>query len=101
MLFSCIGFVKELQPFDHKNYRGNKYQCKDKRHYIRKSTKLEIRKIDTGLQQVKMVVHRIWCFQDNESSSEIKKKSVHFHVSGHLLLAFTSTLVFKGNSTFV
>ena len=48
-----------------------------------------------------MVVHRIWCFQDNESTGENKKKSVHFHFSGLLLLAFMSTLVFKGNSTFV
>lgn len=48
-----------------------------------------------------MVVHRIWCFQDKESTSENKKKSGHFHFSGQLLLAFMNIPVFKGNSTFV
>lgn len=81
MLFSCIGLIKKLEPFYHKNYRRNRYQCKDKCHHIGKNAKLEIRKIDTGLQQVEMVVHWIWRFQDKESLGENKKKSVHFQFS--------------------
>jgi len=57
MFFSCIGPVKKFKPVYHKNYRGNKDQCKHKRHYISEKAKFEIGKTKGDLQQVKVVVH--------------------------------------------
>jgi hypothetical protein len=62
MFFPGIWAVKQFKPFYHKNHGGDEDQCKDKSHYISKKAKLEIGKINTGLQQVEMVVHWLGSF---------------------------------------
>ncbi len=57
MFFSRIGPVKKFKPVDHKNHRWNKDQCNHERHYISEKSKFEIGKIESGLQQIIVVVH--------------------------------------------
>src|SRR5258705_6372091 len=78
MFFSCIGTVKKLKSFYHENYGRDKDQCKDKCHDISKKAKLEIGKVEGGLQQAKMVVHWLRSFQDNEWICKNKTNSCAF-----------------------
>jgi len=101
MFFSGVWAIKQFKPVYHKNYRRNKDQCKNERHYISKKAKLEIGKIYTGLQQAEMVVHWILVFSRDKGLVKIQRIFMQFYFLGNLLFKFSLMLVFERNSTFV